>query len=151
MTKNTQPIFAGVVGSISLLLFYFLTMRLLTGSWYLALSQLEKLWYFIIPLDIGFGLQVGLYKKIREITKTNGTKNIMMANTATSTVGMIACCAHHVTDILPILGLSALSLLLVKFQTPILIIGIISNMVGVMYLLRIIRNLESYRKNSKRL
>jgi len=47
---------------------------------------------------------------------------------------MIACCAHHLTDVVPILGLSALSIWLVNFQTPLLAIGIVSNAAGSVYL-----------------
>ncbi len=145
MGKNIPPIPAGAVGTITLLLFYFLTMRLLEGTWYAAFSQFEALWYLMIPLSVGFGVQVALYKKIRDMRKTNSAKNVMMANTAASTAGMIACCAHHLTDILPVIGLSALSTLLVNYQTPILVIGIVSNILGIRYLyLSVIR----YKNNS---
>lgn len=138
-------IISSLFGTLALLAFYFLTMRLLAGSWYAAISQFEKLWYFMIPLSIGFGIQVSLYKKIKDLSKTNSIKNVMMANTATSTVGMITCCAHHLTDILPVIGLSALSTLLVNYQTPILIIGIISNILGIRYLYLLV---IKYKNNS---
>src|SRR3989344_2935583 len=122
MRKYLPSIIAGLGATLALLLFYSLTMRFLAGSWYAAVSQFEKLWYFMIPLTIGFGIQVSLYFHLRTIMKNTASKNIMAANTTTSTIGMIACCAHHLTDVLPILGLSALSIFLVNFQTPILII-----------------------------
>lgn len=125
-----------------MILFYFLTMRILAGSWEAAFSQFEKLWYFMVPLSLGFGIQLGLYKTLKERMKKFGTSKIMAANTTTSTVGMIACCAHHVSDILPILGLSAASLFLVKFQTPLLLIGIASNTLGIIYLLKL--NYKNY-------
>jgi len=145
MKKNFQAILSGLTGMAGLIAFYFLTMRLFTGSWEIALSQFKALWYFMIPLSIGFGAQVGLYKRISDLRKMNSTKNVMMANTTTSTVGMIACCAHHITDILPIIGLSAVSIFLVKFQTPILIVGIISNIFGIIYLLKVAREISINR------
>lgn len=139
MVKNYQPLAAGVLGFMGLLLFYFLTMRLLAGSWYAAVSQFEKLWYFMTPLSISFGLQVGLYKKIQDLNKNNSSKNVLITNTTASTVGMIACCAHHFTDVLPILGWSFFSLFLIQFQGPILITGVISNLIGIYYLVAIIK------------
>lgn len=126
-----------LTGTLGLILFYFLTMRALAGSWEAAFSQFEDLWYFMVPLSLGFGVQLGLYKSLKERMKKISTTKIMATNTTTSTVGMIACCAHHLTDVLPILGLSAASLFLVKFQTPLLIIGIVSNIFGILYLLRL--------------
>lgn len=135
MKKNFQAILSGLTGTAGLIAFYFLTMRLLAGSWEAAISQFKALWYFMIPLSIGFGVQVGLYKSINDLRKMNSTKNVMAVNTTTSTVAMIACCAHHFTDVLPILGLSAISIFLVQFQKPILILGIISNALGILFLI----------------
>ena len=132
--KNFTPVISGISATLGLILFYFFTMRLLAGSWEITISQFKSLWYLMLPLSIGFGLQIGLYIDLkRKIEKQN--KAMLAGNTTMSTLGMIACCAHHLTDILPIIGLSALSTLLVNYQTPILLIGILSNASGIIYLL----------------
>ena len=51
---------------------------------------------------------------------------------------------HHLTDILPILGISAASLFLVKYQSFFLAIGVASNLIGVTIMLRLIQKLELY-------
>ncbi len=126
---------SGLIGTLGLILFYFLTMRLLAGSWQAAISQFKNLWYYMLPLSIGFGIQVGLYTNLRSKMKNTTSKGMMAGSTATSTIGMIACCAHHLTDILPIIGLSAVSVFLVNYQIPLLLIGIASNIIGIFYLL----------------
>lgn len=136
MKKYLYSSIAGLTGFIALIVFYFSLMRLLAGSWNTAISQFEKLWYYMIPLSIGFGIQVGLYHHLRSLIKNNTGKNMMMGNTATSAIGMVACCAHHLTDVLPFIGFAAFSTLLATFQTPILGVGIISNILGMYYLLR---------------
>lgn len=141
MKKNYHAFLAGLSGAAGLIVFYFLTMRLFTGSWEVAVSQFKALWYFMMPLSIGFGVQVGLYTNLKNIMKSNSSKRVMMANTTTSTIGIVACCAHHLTDVLPMLGISAVSLFLVKFQTPILLVGIISNVFGIIYLLKVTRHI----------
>lgn len=131
-----------LTGTLGLLLFYFLTMRVLAGSWETAFSQFGKLWYLMLPLSFGFGIQLGLYKSLKEkMAKVNTTK-IMATNTTASTVGMIACCAHHAADVLPILGLSAIPALLVSYQIPILAVGITFNFIGIAYHVKLLRNLN---------
>ena len=126
----------GITASGGLFLFYVLTMRLLAGSWDAVWWQFRQLWLLMLPLIAGFGVQIGLFSYIKFISRSANNK-VMVASSVTSTVGMIACCAHHATDVVPILGLSALSLWLVNFQKPLLILGIISNLVGIVYLIRV--------------
>jgi len=133
---NIKPKFfsfaIGFLAASGLFLFYALTMRLLAGSWDAAWWQFRQLWYLMLPLIAGFGVQIGLFSYIKFLSKAG--HKIVVASSATSTVGMIACCAHHLTDITPILGLSALSLWLVNFQAPLLVVGIVSNAAGSVYL-----------------
>ena len=143
MVRYTGSFLSGFISFIGLLAFYFILMSVLTGSWDAAWSQFEKLWYYMIPLSMGFGLQVGLYSHLRRLIRNNTGRNVMMANTTTSAFGMVACCAHHLTDVLPFIGLAAFSALLTTYQIPILIVGIISNILGVYYLLRKIQHLNN--------
>lgn len=43
---------------------------------------------------------------------------------------MVACCAHHLVDLIPILGLSAATLFLSEYQEQFLIFGIVANLIG---------------------
>lgn len=160
---NRSKIFSlaiGLLAAAGLFLFYSLTMRLLAGSWAAAWWQFRELWYLMTPLIAGFGVQIGLFSYIkflssgpapsarstsrvriepkRRVVSANG----VAASSATSTVSMIACCAHHATDFIPILGLSALSLWLVNFQKPLLILGILSNLAGSLYLWKKLSKME---------
>ncbi|MBI5356626.1 hypothetical protein HZB78_03360 [Candidatus Collierbacteria bacterium] len=143
---NTKPKFfsfsIGFLAAAGLFLFYSLTMRLLAGSWDAAWWQFRQLWYLMLPLVAGFGVQVGLFYYLKSLAKSVVGKGMMAAGSATSTVSMIACCAHHLADVVPILGLSALSLWLVNFQAPLLAIGIASNIVGSVYLWRQLSRLK---------
>lgn len=131
-----QPILYGFIGTLGLLTLYFLTMRSLSNSWEATIFQFKKLWPFMILLSLGFGTQIGLYFYV----KKHISKKMMAANTTVSAIGMIACCAHHVTDVLPIFGLSLATVFLIKFQIPILLLGIFSNIIGIIYLLTKLRN-----------
>jgi hypothetical protein len=108
------------------------------------------MWYWILILVIGFGIQLGLYWYIRfDIgKKVSGATAEVAATGGISTGSMIACCAHHFTDILPIIGLSAAATFLVKYQLPFIFLGIFSNLVGTTMMLHIIQKHGLYQEKS---
>lgn len=117
----------GILATIALLSFYFIIMTLL-GWWEAAILQFRALWYLMVPVAIGFGIQVGLYaKQSKKILATTGT---------TSSISMLACCAHHATDVLPLIGLSGLSFFLLQYQIPILTISLGINIIGIFVMLK---------------
>jgi len=64
---------------------------------------------------------------------------------------MIACCAHHVANVLPIIGLSGLSATLTffeKYQIPFIVLGIFSNLFGITMMLNVIQKTRIYPKNN---
>jgi len=63
------------------------------------------------------------------------TGAFMGASGGTSLTAMVACCLHHVTDVLPILGLSAAATFLTRYQRPFMLAGLGLNMIGVLVML----------------
>ena len=61
------------------------------------------------------------------------------ASTGTSTAAMLACCAHHVADILPLIGVSAAAVFLDTYKLPLLVLGLAMNALGVAVLWRELR------------
>jgi hypothetical protein len=64
-----------------------------------------------------------------------------------STAAMVACCAHHVADVLPVLGLSAAAAFLARWKLPFLGIGLSTNVVGILLMLRALRQVRSRAAN----
>ena len=62
----------------------------------------------------------------------------MGAGGTTSTVAMVACCVHHVTDVLPILGLTAAATFLAKYQTAFMWVGLGTTLIGIVVMLLIL-------------
>ncbi len=60
-----------------------------------------------------------------------GTGTMMGASGGTSITAMVACCIHHVTDVLPILGLSVAASFLARHQRPFMLVGIAMNLIGI--------------------
>lgn len=143
-----KEIIAGFLGSIGLLLFYFLVMRISSGSWSATVSQFKDLWYWMLILSIGFGTQIGLFVHLRNAVKNphglHQSGKVAATSTGTSAVSMVACCAHHLSDVLPIIGLSGAAVFLTKYQIPLIILGIGMNIFGILYMLRQIRKIRAH-------
>ena len=52
---------------------------------------------------------------------------------------MLACCAHHLVDLLPLVGLSAAAVFLDAYKTPLFLVGIGMNLVGIVVIGRQLR------------
>ena len=129
--------FHGFLAGAILLSSYFLVMGFASDSWSYTVGQLVSLRYWIGALVLGFSIQIGLFSYFRNCHKTTKLANgSTVAGATTSSVAMLACCAHHVTDVLPLIGLSVFSLMLVKYQVWFLSLGILSNLAGISLMMR---------------
>lgn len=135
----------GIIASTALAAVYFAILTVVQ-SFSHAVTQFAGLWYFMVPLIAGFGTQVGLYSYIKQSMKSKltGASASVVASGGVSTGSMIACCAHHITDVLPLIGLSAAAIFLTKYQTPLILLGIFSSMVGTIMMLEIIQKHRLY-------
>jgi hypothetical protein len=111
----------------------------------------EQRW-LVIPILVGFGVQAALYSILKFglylPVQSEGGNDFMVKTAApgasvgaggtTSTVAMVACCAHHVADVLPILGLTVAATFLAKYQTAFMAAGLTANMIGIAVILRIL-------------
>ena len=67
------------------------------------------------------------------------SKAELAATGTISAASMVACCAHHIVDILPILGLSAAATFLLRYQLSFIMIGVLSNILGIISMLVIMQ------------
>lgn len=133
-----QPIILGLLGGLSLFAVYGTTMTWLSG-FDAAVEQFQALWYLMVPLAIGFGIQIGLYTKLRQAIQQKA-QGALAAGGTSAGVGMLACCAHHTIDVLPILGFSALASLIGQYQKSILVVSILINIIGIGIMWRHVRS-----------
>ena len=128
-----QPLVNGPLAALALLGLY-LGLITLAQGWDHALEQFDIDLWFVLALAAGFGTQVGLFTYLRALhARMAGGEVGMAASTGTSTAAMLACCAHHVSDVLPILGVSGAAVFLGAYQTPLLWVGIVMNLAGIAY------------------
>ncbi len=131
-----KSILFGFLSGLGLLAIYFIILALVNGPLHI-LTQLKDIWYWILLLVIGFGTQIGLYSFIKMSLKAKMATETgsAAASGGISTVSMIACCAHHLSDVLTLIGLSVLSVFLAQYQVPFIIVGIVSNVIGIILML----------------
>jgi copper chaperone CopZ len=127
-----QPIVLGVLALAGLLTVY-LGLITLAQSWSHAVEQLSEDRWFVAAISIGFGTQVGLFAYLRWLHGTAAAGGVA-ASTGTSTAAMLACCAHHLTDILPMIGVAGVAVFLNVYKTPFLWLGIVMNVFGIAYM-----------------
>jgi Cu+-exporting ATPase len=127
-----RPMIFGLLAIVGLLAFYLGIITLAQG-WGHAIEQLAADRWFVGVITAGFGAQVGLFTHLRRL-HAYMTVSGVAASTGTSTAAMLACCAHHLADIVPIVGVAGAATLLNTYKIPMLWLGIIMNLAGVAYL-----------------
>ncbi len=142
------PFGALLLGSAFIATFYIGILTWAQG-WEYAASQLSRDRWYVLPIIVGFGIQAALYTILRfrlfvPVTTTGLGGAMMGTSGATSATAMVACCIHHVTDVLPILGLSAAASFLTRYQRPFMLVGLAMNIVGIIVMLVIL-----YRERQK--
>lgn len=143
---KTSFIIRSLLGSVALLTLY-MTILVLGNSWEHAVQQVVDWWPWVSVQTIGFGIQVGLFLHIREINKMGdwrGPSSSIALGGGMSAGSMVACCLHHVTDILPIVGFSAATLFLTQYQSVFMTLGVLSNIVGLLFMVEMMYNYSDF-------
>ncbi len=102
------PIAVGLAGAALLSGLYFGIVSLAESPKH-ALDLFWRDRWLVTLIVLGFGIQAGLYSILKlhlfvPITSAGPNGAMVGAGGITSTHAMVACCAHHVTDVLPILA-----------------------------------------------
>jgi len=136
MTQRTLPrwvssLVAGATGAAGLVALYVGLISLAQGFGH-AIDQLRADLPFVLAIAVGFGTQVGLFIELRAIHSRHRASGALTAASAgAGTAAMLACCAHHLVDVLPLLGLSAAAVFLADYRTPLIALSLGMNALGV--------------------
>ena len=128
-----KALLRGAIAFSALLSIYFLILTLVSG-WKFSWEQFSQFWYYIISLALGFGVQSSLYTYLKGIVREQSTGQVLATTGATSTTAMISCCAHYLTNILPILGVTGIITFIGQYQVQFFWIGLFFNLLGIFYI-----------------
>lgn len=142
-----KPLQMGLLGAVALLCVYFLVVGLISGMDF-AIGEFTRFWYFIVPLAVGFGIQLGLYTFLKNLIGQHGTSGKVVAvSGSTSTAAMVSCCAHYLVNILPVLGVTGFLVIVAEYQVELFWLGLAFNTAGVIYILS--RVIDAVREHQK--
>ena len=142
-----RPLQFGAGALVLLLAIYFGVVSLISGMDF-ALEQFSTFWYFIVPLALGFGIQVGLFTYLKNLVGQHGASGKVVAvSGTTSTAAMVSCCAHYLTNILPILGGTGILAVVAEYQVELFWLGLAFNAAGILYVAsKVIQATKEHKK-----
>lgn len=113
---------------------YFSVLTLVSG-WKFTVEQFYEFWFYVVLLAGGFGLQVALYMRLRELLlPKDGSRTVMAASGTTSTAAMISCCAHYLVNVAPVLGATGLVTFAAQYQVEFFWVGLAFNAAGIAFI-----------------
>ena len=128
-----RPAGFGLGAFAALLAIYFGVLTLISG-WSFTLEEFTRYWYYLVPLAAGFGLQVALFLKLREVvSRARQAGAVIAASGTTSTAAMVSCCAHYLVNAAPVLGATGLVAFAAQFQVELFWVGLAFNAAGIAY------------------
>lgn len=133
VAKKINPVVFALCGLLIMLLLYFTILFLTTRDFWHPFSFFAEKWYLLPPMFLAFALQMFYLQKLRILLMENSLK-MTSASVSSNTVAMIACCAHHLADLMPILGLFGLAAFSTDYQDLFLSAGLLINLGGVFYI-----------------
>jgi hypothetical protein len=136
------PVGAGLVGALLLAMVYLGIVSLAESPRH-AVDLFWQDRLIVVPIMLGFGVQLGLYVTLKKrlfvpVASMGPSGPLAGVSGTTSTVAMVACCAHHVTDVLPILGLTAAATFLAEYRVPFMLAGLGMTLLGIVIMVIIL-------------
>ncbi len=130
----------GLLAAGGLALFYVVVVAGASGSLGHLADQAGRDWYFLALIIGGFGLQVALAAELRRRHRLRHAAALASGTgSGASVVGMVACCAHHLTDLVPFIGATGAATFLLDYRIPFMVTGIGVNALGVAVAARRVR------------
>lgn len=102
-----------------------------------VVGELERLWYWTVPLVVSFATHVGLFAYGRGAAHRTHVipASAILASGVASTLSMLAAGAHDLARVLSPIGLAGGAALVVEYQLLFLLVGLLANLVGLVYML----------------
>lgn len=136
------PTVSGLVGALTLTGIYFGIVSLAESP----VHALDLFWedrWIVLPIILGFGIQVALYVVLKKrlfipIADIGPSGALTGAGGGVSATAMVACCAHHLTDVLPLIGLTAAATFLAEYRLAFMLMGLGTTIIGIIVMLAIL-------------
>ena len=131
--ERATPALLGALSLAGLLGLYFAALTAVSG-WEFTLAQFRDYWGYIVALGAGFGVQVALFARLRQVVRSTGPRALMATTGTTSTAAMVSCCAHYLANVAPVLGATGLVTFAAHYQVELFWVGLAFNAAGIAYI-----------------
>lgn len=126
-----RSIAVGVIAAAGLASFYVVVLSLLGGPGHLG-QQVSQDAVWVVLLTAGFGLQASLMVELRRRHRLARQEGAAVgAAGGASALGMVACCAHHVAELAPLLGATGVAVALTAYRTPLMAVAVVITAIGI--------------------
>lgn len=131
------------------MIFFTITAAVNRNSFSALQREISRVWHWVLLLSAGFGLQSGLFSYIHSSMRKKTLTAELAASGTISSAAMIACCAHALVGLLPLLGLSGFAVLLARYQLQLILFGLLSNAIGLTSMMRTIKSHNLYTQGGR--
>lgn len=139
----------GVLASLILCGFYVAVVAGSSRSFQHLLTQARQDWYFLVLIVVGFGIQVALFAELRRIRHVGASATASgRTGAGASVVGMVACCAHHIADLVPFIAATGLAAFVFDYRILLMVLGIGVNGVGIVLSARRLAGMRRHQAGS---
>lgn len=129
---NSRSVRSGAVAGATLVIVYVAVVTGASGSWTHLIDQARQDWYYLVAIVGGFGVQVTLLSELRRRRRLQHRAAAAGGvGAGASTVGMVACCAHHLADLAPFVAATGAAAFLTDNRVAFMLLGIVVNAAGV--------------------
>ena len=120
----------GLAAAAAFVTFYVVVL-VAASDWRHLREQAVQDWWLLTLIVVGFGTQVALTVELRRRHRAHHLGAATGAGTGASALGMVACCAHHLADLVPLLGATGRAAFLFDWRLPFMLGGIGVNAVAI--------------------
>ncbi len=136
------PAVSGLAGALSLTGIYFGIVSLAESPIH-ALELFREDRWIVLPIILGFGIQVAIYVVLKKrlfvpVVDIGPSGALTGAGGGVSATAMVACCAHHLADVLPLIGLTAAATFLAEYRLAFMLMGLGTTIIGIIVMLVIL-------------
>ena len=110
---------------------FYVAVLVASADWEHLRDQAQDDWWLLVPIMVGFGTQVALTVELRRRHRAQHLGAPTGTAAGASALGMVACCAHHIADLFPVLGATGAAAALFDWRVPIMLAGIAINVVAI--------------------
>lgn len=138
---NPSSVRSGAVAGAALVVVYVVVVAGASGSWTHLAGQSRQDWYYLVAIVLGFGAQVTLLSELRRRRRLQHRAAAAGGvGASASTVGMVACCAHHLAELAPFVAATGAAAVLTDNRVGFMLLGIVVNAAGVAVAARRLRH-----------